>query len=291
VPRGLADVAHEHSIPLAVYWIQPAAVFLAYYHYFHGHDQIIAEHVAEPAYEVSLPGLPSPIRIRDMPSFITETPQSELSRVIVEGFRQLFSQIDQEKLVVLVNTFAALEDAALRALEPYADIISVGPAVPPALNWCATTAMARSDKRCSHPSREASSRRGGKLYLEWLDARPEKSVVYLSFGSLLTNTVRQAEETLHGLQDCGRRYLWVVRREGRAEDVDLCLEKVKKTKQGMVVRSAARLVPSVSGVFRYALWMELDARSRGARRTHGRRPGLVRPTVERASGRGVERGC
>jgi UDP:flavonoid glycosyltransferase YjiC (YdhE family) len=69
--------------------------------------------------------------------------------------------------------------------------------------------------------------------LEWLDARPEKSVVYLSFGSLLTYTVRQVE-ILHGLQDCGRRYLWVVRREGRAEDVDLCLKK-KPGKQGMVV--------------------------------------------------------
>jgi UDP:flavonoid glycosyltransferase YjiC (YdhE family) len=165
-----------------------------------------------------------------MPSFITETPQSELYHMIVEGFRQLFTQIDQEKPVVLVNTFTALEDAALRALEPYVDIVSVGPAVPPPLGEALQQWPEASDAQI-HLVKAAADEE--ENYLEWLDARPEKSVVYLSFGSLLTYTVRQVE-ILHGLQDCGRRYLWVVRREGRAEDVDLCLKK-KPGKQGMVV--------------------------------------------------------
>ncbi|GJM88035.1 hypothetical protein PR202_ga04053 [Eleusine coracana subsp. coracana] len=211
---AVIDVAHEHNIPLAIYWIQPATAFLTYYHYFHGHDKIITQHATEPTYEVSLPGL-YPLTIRDMPSFLTETTHSELSKVIIQGFRELFMQIDQEKIIVLVNTFTALEDVALKALQPYVDIFSVGPAVPPlgSLQWL----KANEEK-----------------YMEWLNVQPEKSVVYLSFGSLLTYTTRQVEEILYGLQDCGRRYLWVVRREGRAEDVDFYLRKVNRGK-GMVV--------------------------------------------------------
>jgi hypothetical protein len=33
---AVQDVAREHAIPMAVFWIQPATVLAAYYHYFHG---------------------------------------------------------------------------------------------------------------------------------------------------------------------------------------------------------------------------------------------------------------
>jgi UDP:flavonoid glycosyltransferase YjiC (YdhE family) len=71
--------------------------------------------------------------------------------------------------------------------------------------------------------------------MEWLDAQLERSVVYLSFGSLLAYTKRQAEEILHGLQSHGQPYLWVVRKEGRAEEVDSCLREAKADSKGMVV--------------------------------------------------------
>ncbi|GJN13819.1 hypothetical protein PR202_gb00565 [Eleusine coracana subsp. coracana] len=221
---AVIDVAHEHNIPLAIYWIQPATAFLTYYHYFHGHDKIITQHATEPTYEVSLPGL-YPLTIRDMPSFLTETTHSELSEVIIQGFRELFMQIDQEKTMVLVNTFTGLEDVALKALQPYVEIFSVGPAVPPlgSQQW---PKASNTQIHLFKPDEEN--------YMEWLNVQPEKSVVYLSFGSLLTYTIKLVEEILHGLQDCGRRYLWVVRREGRAEDVDFYLRKVNRGK-GMVV--------------------------------------------------------
>ncbi|CAN6278099.1 unnamed protein product [Urochloa humidicola] len=47
--------------------------------------------------------------------------------------------------------------------------------------------------------------------LEWLDRQPEGSVVYVSFGSAGALPVEQTAELAAGLEDCGHRFLWVVR--------------------------------------------------------------------------------
>uniref|UniRef100_K3YCY6 Glycosyltransferase n=2 Tax=Setaria italica TaxID=4555 RepID=K3YCY6_SETIT len=222
----VGEVAREHRLPLAIYWIQPATVLAAYYHYFHGHDKLIVQHGTNPGNEVNLPGL-HPLRIRDMPTFFTEKTLDDLSKMVLQALRELFEQMDQEKpITVLVNTFDALEDVALKAIQPYMDnVFAVGPAVPPV--------GAPKHKNASEAQIHLF-KHDEKNCMEWLDAQLEKSVVYLSFGSLLSYTKRQAEEILHGLQDHGQPYLWVVRVEGRAEEVDFCLREVKAGK-GMVV--------------------------------------------------------
>ncbi|KAJ1264504.1 hypothetical protein BS78_08G006000, partial [Paspalum vaginatum] len=227
----VVEVAREHRIPFAVYWIQPATVLAACYHYFHGHDEFLTEHANDQAYEVTLPGL-RPLRIRDMPTTIVAsktTLDNPLSAIVLRALRLLFEQMDEEvKPVVLVNTFDALESVALAALQPYMDVFAVGPAVPhDDKNGSAATAAAQIHL-FEHDA---------KPYMEWLDAQEERSVVYVSFGSLLSYTKRQAEEIFHGLQSYGKPYLWVVRREGRAEEVNLCLseEAMAGGSEGVVV--------------------------------------------------------
>jgi len=39
-----ADVTRGSGVPSALYWIQPAAVFAVYHHYFHGYTGAVAEH-------------------------------------------------------------------------------------------------------------------------------------------------------------------------------------------------------------------------------------------------------
>ncbi|KAL6642237.1 hypothetical protein ACP70R_020418 [Stipagrostis hirtigluma subsp. patula] len=220
----VVDVAHEHKLPLAIYWIQPATALVAYYHYFHGLDQLLAQHASNPTYEVNLPGM-HPLTIRDMPSFLIERTHSEMSKMILQGFHDLFKQFDQERPMVMVNTFTALEDTALKAIQPYVDVFPVGPAVPP---------LDSSHCRKASEGQIHLFKQDEKNYMEWLSEQPEKSVVYLSFGSLLTYTKRQVDEILFGLQSCGRPYLWVVRKDGREEEVEFCLGDGKGDK-GMVV--------------------------------------------------------
>ncbi|XP_072147082.1 UDP-glycosyltransferase 83A1-like [Setaria viridis] len=47
--------------------------------------------------------------------------------------------------------------------------------------------------------------------IKWLDAQPDRSVVYVAFGSLAIFDTRQFEEVAEGLELTGRPFLWVVR--------------------------------------------------------------------------------
>jgi len=111
---------------------------------------------------------------------------------------------------------------------------------------------------------------------------------------LLSYTKRQAEEISHGLQSYGKPFLWVVRKEGRAEEVDLCVREAMAAGKAMVVEwcDQQRVLshPAV-GVLRHALRVELDAGGRGARRADGGCAELVGPADERVFGRGVGGGC
>jgi hypothetical protein len=133
---AVVDVARAHGLPWAIYWIQPATVLVTYYHYFHGHSEDVTSHAVDPTYETALLGLRRPHRIRDMLSFIVDDATDggkEISKMVLQGFRQLFEQMDEEGMMVLVNTFEALEAMALEAIRPYLDasVFAVGaPAVP-----------------------------------------------------------------------------------------------------------------------------------------------------------------
>lgn len=47
--------------------------------------------------------------------------------------------------------------------------------------------------------------------IQWLDAQPVESVIYVSFGSLATLTKQEILEFWHGLVNSGIRFLWVMR--------------------------------------------------------------------------------
>ncbi|EES09464.1 UDP-glycosyltransferase 83A1 isoform X2 [Sorghum bicolor] len=66
--------------------------------------------------------------------------------------------------------------------------------------------------------------------LSWLDEQPDKSVVYVAFGSMAVLDQNQFHELAHGLELSGRHFLWVVR-PGLANAVDFpdgFLESVEK---------------------------------------------------------------
>ncbi|XP_008791887.2 phloretin 4'-O-glucosyltransferase-like [Phoenix dactylifera] len=214
-----ADVAYDHGVPPVVYWIQPAAVFAIYYHYFHGFEELITSHSQDPLFTVNFPGLP-PFRIRDLPTF-TITNSDDPYYVILLDFRETFDMLDRKqrssKPRIMMNTFEALEADAIKAVGNV-ELITLGPLVPslPLLG------MDSKDKDLFKPD--------DKGYMEWLDSKPERSVVYVSFGSIAVMKKQQLEEVLRGLRESGRAYLWVVRKDGREEGVEL-----EDEENGMVV--------------------------------------------------------
>ncbi|XP_051198381.1 UDP-glycosyltransferase 75C1-like [Lolium perenne] len=190
-----ADVARARGVPSALYWIQPAAVFAVYYHYFHGHAGVVADHLHDPSFLVRLPGLP-PQAVRDLPSFITESAEPhDRFHGAYTAIRNLFENLDRDapKATVLVNTCEELEASTLTAVGAY-DVLPIGPVLPAGDE---AGLFERDDAR----------------YMEWLDAKPADSVVYVSFGSLARMVPEQLDELLLGLEESGRPYLCVVRKD------------------------------------------------------------------------------
>ncbi|KAL6009473.1 hypothetical protein ACLOJK_022702 [Asimina triloba] len=233
-----ADVARAHHIPHVLLWIQPAAVFFAYYHYFHGHRDLILSGIEkDPSCSVNLPGLP-PLAPRDFPSFILP---SDPYKDVISAFKEQFEEIDREKRArVLVNTFEEAEPETVTGVVDGVEMVCVGPLVPPAF----------------FDGREATSATdGGEVYkadskpcMAWLDSQAEGSVVYVSFGSIIALQEEQMAEILKGLLESGRPFLWVLRtggEEGSGKDGETGFwEKARAAEErgeGMVVGWCSQL--------------------------------------------------
>ncbi|CAO2147605.1 unnamed protein product [Urochloa humidicola] len=216
------DVAREHNIPVAIYWIQPATLLAINYYYFHGYNELIASHATDPTYEVCLHGLIHPLRIGNFPSFLIDMSGSERAKAFTEVFQELFEYMDRSRPKVLVNTFDELEVNVIRELKKHLDVFTVGPMV-----GSSTEARIHLFK---HDNVDE------KRYMEWLQSHPENLVEYVSFGSVTKQTKQQMDEIVGGLRQCERPYLLVVRKDG-LENVDESHHSLENTQshQGMVV--------------------------------------------------------
>ena len=112
-----------------------------------------------------------------------------------EGQRIIFDMVTGNKLnalaeMTVVNSFREAEPGASRL---FPNILPIGPLsadqLKPAGNFLPE------DGRC----------------IEWLDAQPDRSVVYVAFGSIAILDGRQFQELAEGLELTGRPFLLVVR--------------------------------------------------------------------------------
>ncbi|XP_058731745.1 phloretin 4'-O-glucosyltransferase-like [Vicia villosa] len=222
----VAKAAREFHLPTALLWVQPATVFDILYYYFHG----FSDSIKNPSCSIKLPGLPLSLSSRDLPSFLLESsPSAHL--LMLSLFEQQFKELDIETnpTTVLVNSFEALEPEALKAVNNV-NMISIGPLIPSAFL----------DEKDS----TVNTSFGGQAHifqplndcLEWLDSKTEKSVVYVSFGSMHVLSKTQKEEIARGLLDCGFPFLWVLReaKEGEKEEGLSCREELEE--KGKIVK-------------------------------------------------------
>jgi hypothetical protein len=167
---------------------------------------------------LSFPGVP-PFRIADLPPALADDGEA------CQGMIRAAARIPEAR-GILINSFESLEPRATRALRdglcvpgrPTPPIYCVGPVVSPG-----------GDK--------------GHGCLRWLDAQPDRSVVFLCFGSMGAFPKKQLEEIAAGLERSGQRFLWVVRSPpGAADDVGALLPvgfPERTEDRGLVVKSWA----------------------------------------------------
>ncbi|KAJ8451685.1 hypothetical protein Cgig2_018319 [Carnegiea gigantea] len=70
---------------------------------------------------------------------------------------------------------------------------------------------------------------------DWLQTKPAKSVVYISFGSMVSLTAEQMEEIAWGLKESGFPFLWVIRQSQLSTLPKWFQEETSKGDKGMIV--------------------------------------------------------
>ncbi|XP_058737114.1 soyasapogenol B glucuronide galactosyltransferase-like [Vicia villosa] len=99
--------------------------------------------------------------------------------------------------------------------------------------------------------------------LNWLNTKPNESVLYVSFGSLTRLSHEQIVEIAYGLENSSHNFIWVVREKDKDEDVEGFLqsfeERMKESNKGYIIWNwAPQLVildhPATGGIVTHCGW-------------------------------------
>lgn len=221
----VAEVARDLHIPSAFLFIQCAIAFTIFHRFFNSHDGL---HAYNDDFRldasIKLPNM-SLFTSHDIPSFLL--PGNDYHSSMIPIFREHIQTLERDpNPCVLINTFDTLEKDFIHSF-PSIELFPIGPLLPSAI----------SDK---HDLDDKSF--GGHIfqspkedYLSWLDSKPDRSVMYVSFGSIMVLTETQKEEILQGLRESGRLFLWVIR-EIKDEELSSIREKSCISEEiGMIV--------------------------------------------------------
>ncbi|GJN25347.1 hypothetical protein PR202_gb13164 [Eleusine coracana subsp. coracana] len=207
--------AAEMGVPCVTFWITSASSFMTCLQC----QQLIAKGLAPLRDDEQLrngyldntvidwvPGLPKTMRLKDFPSFIRTTDQDNADLAFTLRIMECHRTVPS---AVIFHTFEELESQVLSAMSALLPpVYAVGP-LPPLLSkeqqqedtLLSSSSLSKEDRSC----------------LDWLDGKPPKSVVFVSFGSLVTPTKERLTEVAWGLANSGYHFLWVIRNDQRDE--------------------------------------------------------------------------
>lgn len=191
----VSDVADSLNLPSAMLWVQSAACFSAYYHYYHNLVPFPSE--SQMDISVQLPNIPL-LKHDEVPSFLyPTTPYPFLRRAILGQFKNL-----TEPFCILMDTFEELEKDVIEYMcSRYClPIKAVGPLF----------------KNPKVAGAESGAVKGDFMKADdgimgWLDTKDVDSVVYISFGSVVYLKQEQVNEIAEGILRAGVSFLWVMR--------------------------------------------------------------------------------
>ncbi|KAL1150554.1 hypothetical protein V6Z11_A10G269200 [Gossypium hirsutum] len=269
VRRGFAiDVAKELEIPIIYFRTSSPCSFWVYYSIPDiiqaGELPIKAEQSTRPQQLIvfedmnrlltTVPGMETYLRCRDLPSFCRETDIEDSIIKLYVKQTQKSSQAD----ALILNTAEELDGPILSQIRTKCPrVYAIGP-VHAQLNTRLKAKHGESYDHFSNTLWEVD-----KSCIFWLDKQPNRSVIYVSFGSITSTSREQLVELWYGLLNSKTKFLLVVRpnsvigKDGEGEDV--VVELMEKSKdQGYIVNWAPQEAvlnhPAVGGFFTHNGW-------------------------------------
>ena len=193
-----------------------------------------------------IPGIKA-IRLRDLPtSFRTTNPGDIIFNFLLESNKTF-----PKASAIVIHTFDALEGDVLDALSAMLPrVYTIGP-LQLLLNHLPEDPGKQ--VRYSHWKQVTKC-------LEWLDTKPQNSVMYVNFGSIIVMTPQQLVEFGMGLANSNRHFLWIIRPDLMiSESAVLPPEFVSQTKERGVIASWCSQEqvlnhPSVGGFLTHCGW-------------------------------------
>jgi len=198
-----------------------------------------------------IPGLPDKLEMTrlQLPDWLRSPNQyTELMKTIEESERKSYGS--------LFNSFYDLESAYYEHYKGVMGNKSWG--VGPVSLWVNQDA---SDKAARGYAKEEEEEEG---WLKWLNTKAKGSVLYVSFGSLNKFPYSQLVEIARALEDSGKDFLWVVRKNDRGggEEEKFLEEfekRVKENKKGYLIWGwAPQLLilenPAIGGMVTHCGW-------------------------------------
>ncbi|KAJ0094463.1 hypothetical protein Patl1_16231 [Pistacia atlantica] len=211
------DVAKQHGLYGAAFFTNSAAVCAIFCRIHHG---LLTLPVKPEDTPLSIPGLP-PFNFSDLPTFV-RFPESYPAYLTMKLSQ--FSNLEKADWI-LCNTFEKLECQEARSVSDLWPGKLIGPMVPSAY----LDGRIKGDRGY-----------GSSLWkpfrvecIQWLETKPKQSVVYISFGSMVSLTTKQMEEIALGLKESNLYFLWVIRESQSDKMPDGFTESTKE--KGLVV--------------------------------------------------------
>ena len=198
----------------------------------------------------SIPGMESLLRRRDLPGNCRLEVENPLMEFIISEASAM-----KRASTLILNTFEELEAPIIAHLSSFFDkVYTIGP-----LHALLKTRIKDSSQSVSS---YGSLKKEDSSCMEWLNSKPLKSVIYVSFGSVVELSRDQLIEFWHGLVNSRKPFLWVVRPglvEGNEElgQISEELEQGTKEKGYMVSWAPQEEIlahPSVGGFLTHSGW-------------------------------------
>uniref|UniRef100_A0ACD5UQC4 Uncharacterized protein n=1 Tax=Avena sativa TaxID=4498 RepID=A0ACD5UQC4_AVESA len=201
--------ARELGLRCATLWTASACGFMGYYHYKDLRDRGIIPLKEEAQLNNGylddttidwIPAVPKDLRLRDLPSFVRTTDPDD---IMLNFFIHETAGMSQASAVI-INTFDELDAPLLEAMSRL---------LPPIY----TAGPLHLTVRNNVPDESPAAALASSLWkeqdapLRWLDGRPQRSVVYVNFGSITVMSNEQLLEFAWGLANTGYAFLWNVR--------------------------------------------------------------------------------
>ncbi|XP_057983748.1 7-deoxyloganetic acid glucosyltransferase-like [Malania oleifera] len=201
----VADVAEEFEIPIIAFPTYNACSAWVLFHIpkliqegeipFQGDDDDLDRPVT------SIPGLETLLRRRDLPNICRF---KDIQDPILQFFISQAAAVATRSSALILNTFDDAEHSVISRLRSFfTKIYTVGP----------LRTLSKSLIGSPECLPDGSLQKQDRRCIEWLNSQAPKSVIYISFGSIVVLNRTQLLEIWHGLVNSGKPYLWALRRD------------------------------------------------------------------------------